>query len=110
MQPEGASFNARLVFDAVEEGDSLALDVLESYVHYLALGIRSLVVLYRPEIILLGGGISRAGDLLCLPLEAAVRQTSFAGYLLAPPPIRTSRLGNEAGILGAGVLYLNEDS
>ncbi len=105
MQPEGASFNARLVFDAVQEGDPLALEVLESYVHYLALGIRSLVVLYRPEIILLGGGISRAGDLLCLPLEAAVRRTSFAGDLLAPPPVRVSRLGNEAGILGAALLH-----
>ncbi len=105
MQPGGASFNARLVFDAVEEGDLLALEVLEAYVHYLAMGIRSLVVLYRPEIILLGGGISRAGDLLCLPLEVAVRQTSFAGDLLAPPPIRVSQLGNEAGILGAALLH-----
>lgn len=108
LEAPDTSFNTRLVFDAVLEGDELALEVLQSYVHYLAMGIRSLVVLYRPHIILLGGGISRAGDLLLLPLEEAVRKTTFAGDILPPPPIRISQLGNDAGIIGAALLHTEQ--
>jgi glucokinase len=83
----------------------VALRVLEQYVNYLAVGIRTLVVLYRPHIILLGGGISNAGNLLLKPLRAAVLRTTFAGDIIAPPPIHVSRLGNDAGIIGAAMLY-----
>lgn len=105
FQEEEASFNVRRVFDAAGEGDLVAQEAVQQYIRYLALGIRSLVVLYRPQIILLGGGVSGAGDRLRLPLEEAVRQTTFAGDLLPPPPIRISRLGNDAGILGAALLH-----
>lgn len=99
------AFNTRIVFDAVRKGDAVALRVLEQYVNYLAVGIRTLVVLYRPHIILLGGGISNAGNLLLKPLRAAVLRTTFAGDIIAPPPIHVSRLGNDAGIIGAAMLY-----
>lgn len=108
FHPERPSFNAKIVFDAVRRGDLVASRVVEQYVTYLAMGIRTLVVLYRPHIILLGGGISKAGDPLLIPLREAVSRTTMAGDIIPPPPIYISRLGNDAGIIGAAMLHTQE--
>ncbi len=105
IQTPSPEFDARLFFEAVRQEDPAALRALDRYTSYLAMGIRTLVVLYRPHLILLGGGISQAGPLLLDPLRIAVKRTSFAGDSLPPPPIQLSRLGNEAGIIGAALLY-----
>lgn len=102
---EGSSFNTRLVFGAASEGDKVAIEIIDQFVHYLALGIRNLVVLYRPHIILLGGGISHAGEVLLEPLRARVALTTVSGDVLPPPPIEQSCLGNDAGVIGAALLY-----
>jgi len=99
------SFNARLLFEAAARGDVVANEVLDRFVHYLAIGIRNFVVLYRPHIILLGGGISHAGDVLLKPLRAKVARTTVSGDVLPPPPIECCRLGNDAGVIGAAMLH-----
>lgn len=100
-----SSFNTRLIFEAATAGDKVAIEIVERFVHYLALGIRNLVVLYRPHMILLGGGISHAGDVLLEPLRTQVALTTVSGDVLPPPPIELSRLGNDAGVIGAAMLY-----
>ncbi len=102
---DGSSFNARHIFAAASDGDKIAKEILDRFVHYLAIGIRNLVVLYRPHVILLGGGISHAGDVLLEPLRARVALTTVSGDVLPPPPIERSNLGNDAGVIGAAMLY-----
>lgn len=104
------SFNARHIFEAASDGDSIAKEILDRFVHYLAIGIRNLVILYRPHVILLGGGLSHAGDVLLEPLRARVAQTTVSGDVLPPPPIERSKLGNDAGIIGAAMLYTEGQS
>jgi len=99
-----ASFGTREIFEAVRRQDPLAQDILDRYVHYLALGILTFTVLYRPHVILLGGGISHAGEALLKPLRKAVLELTFAGHILPPPPVVISRLGNDAGMIGAAML------
>ncbi len=105
VSADGSSFNARHIFAAASDGDKIAKEILDRFVHYLAIGIRNLVVLYRPHVILLGGGISHAGDVLLEPLRARVALTTVSGDVLPPPPIERSNLGNDAGVIGAAMLY-----
>ena len=97
--------NGRTAFLAARQGDPAAQAVTAAYIHALAEGISNLVNLFRPEKVLLGGGISHEGDPLLLPLETEVRELTFGGKIGIPiPPIRRAALGNDAGIIGAALL------
>ncbi|MCK9176125.1 MAG: ROK family protein [Clostridiales bacterium] len=97
--------NAIRIFEAVRAKDPIAEKIHARYIGYLAAGIKTLVALYRPHIILLGGGLSNASDLLIEPLEKAVRRDIFSGDILPVPSIRVASLRNDAGIIGAAKLY-----
>ncbi len=105
VKKDNPSGNVRAFFDSVRTGDRTALRILDRYVAFLAAGIRTLTVLYRPHIILLGGGISRAGGLLLEPLRKALDPEKPGDYILFLPPVAISRLGNDAGIIGAAMLH-----
>ena len=89
--------NARIVFDAARENDPAALEVYNRYIDYLAQAVASIVNLLDPEIIVLGGGVSKAGSFLLDPLV-----TRFPKYVIFSeqpmPDIRLAVLGPEAGI------------
>lgn len=100
-----AYFRTADVFEAARQGDRAATTALDRYVHYLALGLRTFDVLYRPHRILLGGGISYAGDQLLTPLIARMDAMAQSEPASQPKPIvALSRLGNDAGIIGAAYL------
>lgn len=105
VREDKPSGNVRAFFDRVRSQDPPALRVLNRYVSYLAAGIRTLTVLYRPHLILLGGGISRTGDLLLEPLRAVLDPDKAGDYLLSLPPVAVSQLGNDAGMVGAALLH-----
>ena len=94
----------RDVFDAADAGDEAAKAVLERYYVYVAAGITDLVNILGPEMVLLGGGISRQGEALLGPVREYVADHCFGGRLRKPPVIQCARLGNEAGIIGAAAL------
>lgn len=110
IKPDNPSHNVRIFFDQVHSEDAAALRILGRYTAYLASGIRSLSVLYRPHLILLGGGISNAGDLLLKPLRETLDPDKTGDYILSLPPVAVSRLGNDAGIIGAAMLHLESPS
>ena len=91
---------AEVVAAAARRGDKAARRVLEEVGTNLGLGVASIVSLLNPEVVVLGGGLARMGNLLLAPLRKAVRQW---GPPLARRQVRIviSRLGEEAGILGA---------
>ncbi|MDO5327799.1 MAG: ROK family protein [Clostridia bacterium] len=100
----GGKATARMLFDAVRAGDAAAKDILAQYVHTLAIGIGSLTTILRPEIVVIGGGVSGAGDLLFDPLREEVKRTTFSYDVIGGAAIIPAALGNDAGIIGAAML------
>ena len=101
MDPD--KIEAKTVFDATHAGDPLAVKVYHQYIDYLAQAIGSVVNLLDPEVIVLGGGVSKAGSFLLDPLT-----TEYKKYVLFNdqplPPLKLAVLGAEAGIIGAAML------
>ena len=100
----GGSLTGKDVFDAADKGDAAARAVVAQYCVYVAAGITDLVNILGPEMVLLGGGISRQGEALLGPVREYVADHCFGGRMRKPPVIQCARLGNEAGIIGAAAL------
>ena len=100
LQKSAGNITAEVVAAAARRGDQAARQVLEEAGTNLGLGVANIVSLLNPEVVVLGGGLARVGNLLLAPLRKAVRQW---GQPLARGQVRIviSRLGDEAGILGA---------
>ncbi|MFN8623700.1 MAG: ROK family protein [Chloroflexota bacterium] len=97
-----AAASAREVADLVAAGDPLAIAVWDEAVAALASVIATAATILAPERVVIGGGVSLAGDRLFVPLRAAVppRMTPF----LRVPDIVPARLGDRAGCLGAAIM------
>jgi glucokinase len=101
------SVSAKRIFDAAKDGDVLANKVVDKAVYYIAYACHVLSVTTNPEVILLGGGVSKAGEFLRQKVETITRQLAF-------PPTRNTKielaiLGNDAGIFGAAELVKMND-
>lgn len=96
--------NAKIPFDAAKQEDVTAKAVVEKYTDYLAAGISSLVAVFRPQAVIIGGGISAQGDYLIAPLKQKLYQCTFSAEQIGIPEILTAKLGNDAGIIGAAML------
>lgn len=97
----GIEMSARDVTERLVAGDRDAREVWDDAIDALADALVAVTVLTDPGLIVIGGGLSLAGDLLTLPLTAAMaRRLSFR----EPPPITVTTLGDRAGMLGAAVL------
>ena len=94
---------ARTVVEAARAGDRLARHILDGAIIYLAMGIANIVSLLNPEIIVLGGGLFQASDLL---LEPVRREFKKWAQPLAAQKVRIelSDLGEHAGLYGAARL------
>ncbi len=95
---------AKTVFEAAAAGDVLAQALLEAYLDTLADGITSIINIFQPAVLCIGGGISRAGDALLLPLREKVARQIYSKNAEKNTQIVGARLYNEAGILGAALL------
>ena len=94
----------RTAFDAAQQGDATAAEVVARYAVYVAAGLTDFVNILAPEMILLGGGISRQGEALLAPVREYVATHCFGQREGAIPTIAAAKLGNEAGIIGAAAL------
>jgi len=95
---------ARMVIDCAREGDAVAKDIFDHYLDHLSSAIVSCANLLDPEVIALGGGVSRAGEFLFAPLRERVQKKSFFHF---PYKIVPAELGTDAGIVGAAMLARN---
>lgn len=94
----------RTPFAAAGRGDVAGTLVVEQYIRYLAGGLASMVNLLRPQAIIVGGGVSNAGDALLEPLRREMNLRVYSAETLPPPPVIQARLGNDAGVIGAALL------
>ena len=94
---------AKLVFDRAKLGDRTAARVVSDAARALGVGISNVFHLLNPEIILIGGGVSRAGGRLITPATACAREHVFAP-LRGKLKVRKARLGDDAALLGAARL------
>ncbi len=103
LDPDGPS--AEEVFDAARQGQAWAWGVIEETVDFLAMAIANLTVTFDPEVIILGGGVSRSADLLIEPIQRRIN-----GAVPALPRLVASRLGLRAGVMGAITNVLHNTS
>lgn len=98
--------NAKTAFDAMRAGDELGTRLVESYIYYVACGLINVINIFQPEIICIGGGISREGDALLKPVQLLVDAEDFARDSDRRTKIVAAQLRNDAGIIGAASLGL----
>ena len=95
-----AGTGAKELFENAQQGDPKAEELLSKAIDHLAIGISGMCALLDPEEVVLGGGISKAGDYLIDRLSFHLQtRLQYPGYSL--PHLRISQLGADAGLLGA---------
>lgn len=95
--------SAKTVIDAAKTGDPVAKRIFDDFTKYLTLMINTMIAFFDPEMIVIGGGVSHAGEMLLNPIrEQLPRYIMFKA--IPAPRIELARLGNEAGIIGAAML------
>ena len=95
---------AKDIFDAAREGDAFSLDLVDYEAEYLALGIANILNIINPEVVVLGGGVALAGDILLNPMREKMVKYALP-VTLEELQIVQGVLGNEAGIKGAVGLF-----
>ncbi|MGH3354890.1 MAG: ROK family glucokinase [Nocardioidaceae bacterium] len=101
---EVEDITGQMVTKAAQEGDGFAIEMLTETGRWLGEGIATLAAVLDPALVALGGGVAEAGDLLLDPVRDAFRK-SLTGRRHRPElEIRTARLGNSAGLIGAADL------
>ncbi len=92
------------VTKAAAEGDEQALTVFSQFAWWVALGIANVVNILDSEIVVLGGGLAEAGELLMKPTRASYRELVLAADHRPEVPIVVAELGEKAGAIGAALL------
>ena len=102
----GEKLTAKAVFDAVKEEDAVAIEIAEQFGEYLGKGLAAVAAVVNPEMFVIGGGVSKAGEILFDYIRPAYEKYVFHGCKEAKLALAT--LGNDAGIFGAAALVLKE--
>lgn len=97
--------SAKTVFDAVKAGDELAIEIAKQFGDYLGKGLAVVAGVINPEIFVIGGGVSKAGEVLFEYIRPAFDKTVFHGCKDTRFALAT--LGNDAGIYGAAKMVLD---
>jgi len=102
------NITAEEVSMAAQDGDCLASEVILKAATYLGVGIANLVNIFNPEMIIIGGGMAKMGDLLLNPARQVVRERAFQ---LSAQAVRIvpAQLGDDAGVLGAAVFAFQQE-
>ncbi|MGT2711679.1 ROK family glucokinase [Streptococcus oriscaviae] len=105
MIDDGQDVTAKDVFDLAKEGDDLALIVYRHFSDYLGVACANIAAVLNPAYIVLGGGVSAAGDFLLEGVRKVFAENSFP-QIKESTQLVLATLGNDAGVLGAASLVL----
>jgi glucokinase len=92
---------ARMVSEAAANGDELALEAFEIAGRFLGRAIADLLHLFEPSIVVLGGGVTKAGDVLMVPVRKALAEGVFSPEYLNGFELGMAKLGDQVGLIGA---------
>lgn len=98
--------SGRVSFDCARNGDKSAQAVVDKYIEYVADGVTSIINIFEPERLVIGGGISKEGDYLLTPLKQFVEKYEYNKYR-PKTQIDIAKLFNDAGIIGAALSCRN---
>ncbi|MES2464241.1 MAG: ROK family protein [Armatimonadota bacterium] len=94
------------IADSAAEGDAVSIEVFEETGYYVGLGIASMVNLLNPQMVVVGGGVAQAGDLILDPIRRSARANAIK-TMIDVCPIVPAELGDDAGIYGGASLVLD---
>ncbi|MFA9376775.1 MAG: ROK family glucokinase [Lachnotalea sp.] len=100
----GREVSAKAVFDAAKVGDKLAIEVVEQFGRYLGTVLANVAAVTDPEVFVIGGGVSKAGDIVLDYIKKYYEAHAFSACLEAK--FSLAELGNDAGIYGAAKLVI----
>lgn len=103
----GKEITAKDIFDAAKENDAYALEVVDRFAKYLGLALSNIAAVVDPEVFLIGGGVSAAGDIIIDNVKDYYEMYSMKA--LKGREIRLATLGNDAGILGCVKMAIDGD-
>lgn len=96
--------NGRTAFDGMRKGDATAKRVVDRFIEYLSIGVVNIINIFQPQMLCIGGGISKEGDNLIVPLMEYVALERYSKNIEKQTEICVAKLGNDAGIIGAAFL------
>lgn len=105
LAKEEGKVSGRTAFDGMRRQDAAATQVVEQYTKYVAAGLTNLVNALQPEIICVGGGICNEGETLLRPLRRYIEAERYSVYSKVQTKLMKAELGNDAGVIGAAILY-----
>ncbi|MCQ2741640.1 MAG: ROK family protein, partial [Alphaproteobacteria bacterium] len=102
LMAQDENINGMTSFKAAKAGDKAAQEVVDTYIRHVACGITSLINIFVPDVLVIGGGISKEGDYLLNPIKEYVKKNVFC-KVGAQTEIKIATLMNDAGIVGAAL-------
>lgn len=103
LMAKAEKISGRTAFDAAKAGDAAAQKVVDKYIEYVAAGTTGIINMFQPEIIVIGGGISKEGDYLLNPIREYAKVHTYGSGHLPLTKIKIATLMNDAGIIGAAL-------
>lgn len=97
--------NGKVFFDLIGKNNEADI-IYNRFIKYLSIGVLNVANLIRPDIILIGGGVSSQGDILIKPLNEFLKKHLFAKEFTKKIPVKSALNGNDAGIIGAASLAM----
>jgi glucokinase len=101
------NISAEIVSSAARNGDRLACEIVARAANYLGIGLANLVNIFNPAVIVVGGGLSKMGDMMLKPARQVVHQRAFRMPAKTVRIVR-ARLGANAGIVGASAYVFEQ--
>lgn len=95
----------RTAFRAKDKGDKSAEKVISRFVHYLACGLTNVVNIFQPDVLCVGGGVSGEGEGLLAPVREVLEKEQYSRNCKTKTVLKRAELGNDAGIVGAALLW-----
>ena len=104
LAPTLEEVNGRTAWDAMRAGDETGKAVVDQYIEFVGVGVVNLINVFQPEVLCIGGAISKEGDRLLQPLMEKAMIEHYSKYSEKQTKICRCELGNDAGIIGAAFL------
>lgn len=95
---------AKHVFDAVALKDEMGIKLLDNYTTYLAEGLSNIINMLQPEYLAIGGGVSKAGEVLLNPVREKTKKLIYSRNSAVNTKILAAKYDNDAGVIGAALL------